>query len=176
MVTAAKARSVRCLSWSAAVTCRRFARPSARLRPIPRKQRHRVTLAVERDRHRAVARLAVEDRDAAAVAVEEGRRFDAVAALRGADPVRAGKDEAAGMAEHIIFDVAGDRAGRRIDGDDAAAIAAAAVVRAMRRIEREVPQQGPARPVVGRADDQLVGHPAEHLGDIWATIRRPSIR
>ena len=83
----------------------------------------------------------MEDRDAAAVGVEESRRFDAATALRSRDAIGAGKDEAAGVAEHIIFDVARDRAGRRIDRHDAAAIGAAASVRPVLGIEREVPQQ-----------------------------------
>ena len=82
---------------------------------------------------RTVAGLAVEDGDTASVRIEERRGLDAVAALRRADAIGAGKHEAAGMAEHIIFDVAGDRAGRRIDRHHPAAVGAAALVRAVLR-------------------------------------------
>ena len=83
----------------------------------------------------------MQDRDAAAVGIEERRHFDVLAALADTDAIGVGEDEAAGMAQHVIFDVAGDCAGRRVDGDHTTAVGAAAVMRPVLWIEREVPRQ-----------------------------------
>ena len=77
----------------------------------------------------------MDDEDSASVAVDEGGSLDPSVAFDSGHPERAGEDEAAGVAKHIIFDVAGDRVGRGIDRDNSAAVGTAAVVRAMLRVE-----------------------------------------
>src|ERR671912_2565460 len=70
----------------------------------------------DRAGHRGQSRLgppgrAVENGDPAPVRVEEGGGFDLIATtLCNADPISTWKDETAGVAEHIIFHLAGDRA------------------------------------------------------------------
>ena len=67
------------------------------------------------------------------------------------------------MPEHVVLDVACDRAGRRVDGDDAAAIGAPARVRSVTLIERQIPEHDAARPAARGADDQLAREPMQRL-------------
>ena len=95
---------------------------------------------IEHDqRQRAVVRILERD---TLETLDAGRRLDAV---------RARSHEAARVPEHVVLEVACDGAGRRVDGDDAAAIGAAARVRSVTLIERQIPEHDAARPAARRS-------------------------
>ena len=98
------------------------------------------------------------------IGIDEGNRLDAPGAAVRRYARCAHRDEAAGMAQRVIFRIAGYCAGPAVDRDDATAIAAAAEMGAETLVEREVPHQHAACPVAGAADHEGTDRPRPAVG------------
>ncbi len=89
--------------------------------------------------------------------IDRGHVLDAAESERGRiDPVRAGLDEAARMADGVVVLVVRDRAGRRVDRHHAPAVQARTGVelRAAVLVEHQIPFRDAASPVPQRPDDR----------------------
>src|SRR5947209_9793517 len=96
--------------------------------------------------------------------------FDASAYKgRSVNAVRAGDEKLADVAKHIIFHVIRDRTMLPVDRNHPSAIRAAAVLRPVLLIQRDIPERDRFRPMAYGVNDEVLCHPVE----IRAEIRRP---
>ena len=164
---------------------RRGGRGRNALRAVPLERGHRLL------RQRGLERLAApangealprparvdDDQHLRAIRVAEGDRVQVgPGPRRRRDPLRARHDELAEVAERVVVVVVGDAAVPGVDGHEPGAAAAAARMRAVRGVEREVPLQHRPRPVPRRADDEVHAVPDEVVGPVRRPVPAAALR